>query len=30
MVLESVTGIVRAGADIVLTYWAPEIANWLC
>lgn len=30
VVLESVTGIVRAGADIVLTYWAPEIANWLC
>ncbi|WP_237025138.1 hypothetical protein [Lawsonella clevelandensis] len=23
------TGIVRAGADIALTYWAPEIANWL-
>lgn len=29
VVLESVTGIVRAGADIVLTYWAPEIATWL-
>ncbi|MDU7193218.1 hypothetical protein [Lawsonella clevelandensis] len=23
------TGIVHAGADIALTYWAPEIANWL-
>lgn len=29
VVLESVTGIVRAGADIVLTYWAPEIGHWL-
>lgn len=28
-VLESVTGIRRAGADIVLTYWALEIAGWL-
>ena len=28
-VLESVTGIKRAGADIILTYWAPEIAGWL-
>lgn len=26
---ESVTGIVRAGADIVLTYAAPELAGWL-
>ena len=26
---ESVTSIVRAGADIVLTYWAQEIAGWL-
>ncbi len=25
-VLETVTGIRRAGADIVLTYWATEIA----
>lgn len=26
---ESVTSIVRAGADIVLTYWAEELAGWL-
>jgi porphobilinogen synthase len=28
-VLESLTGIRRAGADIVLTYWAAEVAGWL-
>jgi porphobilinogen synthase len=28
-VLESLTGIRRAGADIVLTYWAAEAAGWL-
>ncbi|GAB6939890.1 porphobilinogen synthase [Isoptericola variabilis] len=28
-VLESVTAIRRAGADIVLTYWANEIAEWI-
>ena len=28
-VLESLTGIKRAGADIVLTYWAAEAAGWL-
>ncbi len=27
--LESLTGIRRAGADIVLTYWAAEAAVWL-
>ncbi len=26
---ESVTGIVRAGADLVLTYAAPDLADWL-
>ena len=26
---ESVTSIVRAGADLVLTYWAMEVAEWL-
>lgn len=26
---ESVTGIRRAGADAVLTYWATELAEWL-
>ena len=29
VVQESVTAIVRAGADIVLTYWAEELASWL-
>ncbi|MBY0442471.1 MAG: porphobilinogen synthase, partial [Mycobacteriaceae bacterium] len=28
-VLESLTGIRRAGADIVLTYWADQAAGWL-
>jgi porphobilinogen synthase len=28
-VLESLIGIRRAGADIVLTYWAAEAAGWL-
>ena len=28
-VLESITGIRRAGADAVLTYWAVEVAGWL-
>jgi porphobilinogen synthase len=28
-VTEQVTGIVRAGADAVLTYWATELAGWL-
>ncbi|MFV1363084.1 porphobilinogen synthase [Mycolicibacterium elephantis] len=27
--LETLTGIRRAGADIVLTYWAAEAAGWL-
>lgn len=29
LVLETVTGIRRAGADMVLTYFAPQIAQWL-
>ncbi len=28
-ILESVTSIKRAGADIILTYWALEIAEWI-
>ena len=28
-VLESLTSIRRAGADIVLTYWAVDAARWL-
>ncbi|MDY6870218.1 MAG: porphobilinogen synthase [Actinomycetota bacterium] len=27
--LEALTGIRRAGADIVLTYWAADVAGWL-
>src|SRR3954469_19313479 len=27
--LESLTAIKRAGADLVLTYWAKELASWL-
>jgi porphobilinogen synthase len=29
VVLETLTGIRRAGADFVLTYWATEVAGWL-
>ena len=29
VVLESLLGIRRAGADLVLTYFAPEAARWL-
>ena len=28
-VLESLTGIRRAGADVILTYWADRVAEWL-
>jgi len=28
-VLESITAIHRAGADIVLSYWATEVARWI-
>ncbi|MGC0365458.1 porphobilinogen synthase [Rhodococcus sp. 27YEA15] len=28
-ILESLVGIRRAGADVVLTYWAAEVAGWL-
>ena len=28
-VTESVLGIKRAGADVILTYWATELAGWL-
>jgi porphobilinogen synthase len=27
--LESLTAIKRAGADIVISYWAKELATWL-
>ena len=26
--LESLTAIRRAGADIIVTYWARELAHW--
>lgn len=29
LVLETLTGIRRAGADMVLTYFAPQVAQWL-
>ncbi|MEM9345668.1 MAG: porphobilinogen synthase [Planctomycetota bacterium] len=29
LVLETLTGIKRAGADTVLTYFAPQVAEWL-
>ncbi|MFW0154475.1 porphobilinogen synthase [Rothia sp. P6271] len=29
IILESLTGIRRAGADIILTYYATEVASWL-
>jgi porphobilinogen synthase len=29
MVVESITSIHRAGADIVLSYWATEVARWI-
>jgi porphobilinogen synthase len=29
LVLETLTGFKRAGADMILTYHAPDVANWL-
>ena len=29
LVLETLTGIRRAGADMILTYFAPQVAEWL-
>ena len=28
-VFETLTGIHRAGADLIITYWAPAMARWL-
>jgi porphobilinogen synthase len=28
-VLETLTGIRRAGADVIVTYYAKEVAGWL-
>ncbi len=27
--LETLTGIQRAGADLIITYFAPDMAEWL-
>ena len=29
VVMETLTAIRRAGADIILTYWAKDVARWL-
>ena len=29
IVMEVLTGIRRAGADMIITYFAPEVAKWL-
>jgi porphobilinogen synthase len=29
VVLETMTAFKRAGADLIITYWAKEIAGWL-
>ena len=29
VVLETLTAITRAGAGIILTYWAKDVARWL-
>jgi porphobilinogen synthase len=29
VVLETLTGLVRAGADLIITYHARDIAKWL-
>ena len=29
VVMESLLGIRRAGADVILTYFAPQVASWL-
>ena len=28
-VMEMMTGFKRAGADLIITYWAREVAQWL-
>ena len=28
-VLEALTGIKRAGADVIVSYYAPDVARWL-
>ena len=29
MAFESLEGILRAGATIIVTYWVPDMLNWL-
>ncbi len=29
VIMESLTSIARAGANMIITYWAPEVARWL-
>jgi porphobilinogen synthase len=29
MALESLEGILRAGATIIVTYWVPQMLDWL-
>ena len=29
IILETLLSIRRAGADLILTYWATEVAGWL-
>ncbi|WP_420824578.1 porphobilinogen synthase [Sulfobacillus harzensis] len=29
VIMESLTAIRRAGADMIITYWAPEVSRWL-
>jgi len=28
-ILEALTGVARAGASVIVTYWATEVAHWL-
>ncbi|MEJ2745683.1 MAG: porphobilinogen synthase [bacterium] len=30
VVMEMLTGLKRAGADVILTYWAEDVARWIC
>jgi porphobilinogen synthase len=30
VVLEWLTSIKRAGAEMIITYWAKDVAHWLC
>jgi porphobilinogen synthase len=30
VVMETLIGLKRAGADVILTYWAEDVAQWMC